>query len=98
MALKKRRARRSSTSKLANAVRSETRRLNSPVPALALTTAPRPEPYTAESINLSVPEDLLEEVESQKAPLLSGVMWVITLLGLVFISIIAWLVRRMPAQ
>jgi hypothetical protein len=55
-------------------------------------------PPVAERQPAPLPADLFEEAEPNHTPGLPPVMLVITILALIFISIITWFVAQMPAK
>ena len=93
MAVKRRGKRQSNKPVLTNAVRSHVRRLRPRPPAAEQTTAqPRaPEPAT-------FPADLIEDKQANEPHSRPPVMLVITVLAVLFISLIAWFVAQMPAK
>lgn len=91
MAVKKNGAKR----KLANAVRAKTARLR-PVEAPAPSASEQV--LRADTGSLRVPEDLMAVADTDLTDRLPSVMLVITVVSVIFISIIAWLVAQMPAK
>ncbi len=92
--MKKRRKRQAK--KLTDAVRSHTRRLQHTQVAEAYATPEQTLAIRAEPPK--IPQDLVEERQGDELNNGPPVMLVITVLAVLFISLIAWLVAQMPAK
>ena len=77
-------------------MRSHTRRLQRAHEADAPATPSQATPVSAEPSG--VPRDLVEEQRTDELNNMPPVMLVITILAVLFISMIAWFVSQMPAK
>ena len=82
--------------RLSNAVRSHTRRIGRSHSAETHATPNHTAPVKAESPD--VPRDLVEGQQTDELNNMPPVMLVITVLAVLFISLIAWFVAQMPAK